>query len=304
MWKKVAAFLLAGLVTVGAETFSYDRPVVKTLESNGPPAGRLDLVFVSDGFTVTEEKLFQEQVQAACSYLWGTEFYSDFRKMFNVHTCFVPATRSPSGTNFPFGSSYVNEAVGTITLTRSEEAARVAQKAPGCDFVIVMSTLTGLSHGGSQIFLASKDTGAFPHELGHTLGLLGDEYNSPTRQDDRDRFKLPVSGDLQYPNLTLPAFCDVSTPEKMAKTIKWGHLFSLPDAQEVVGAFPGGYYRGDGVFRPSFTCTMRSSQSSKFCPVCHEALTRRLYQLCGMPFEHDAYHRRFPLKRWKSGLNY
>lgn len=60
----------------------------------------------------------------------------------------------------------------------------------------------------------------------------------------------------------------------------------------------------DGVFRPSYTCTMRDSRNSKFCPVCHEALTRRLYEICAMAFDHDAYHRRFPLKRWKSGLNY
>lgn len=200
MWKKLAIFVLGAVMAAGAESFPYDRPVVKTLESHGPSAGRLDLVFVSDGYT--------------------------------------------------------------MTVSRFEEASRVAQKAPGCDIVIVMSTLTGLSHGGSQTTLTARDTGAFPHELGHTLGKLGDEYNSPTRQADRETFTMPRSGDLEYPNLTLPAFCDVSTPEKMAKTIKWGHLLSLPDAKDVVGAYPGGYYRMDGVFRPSYTCTMRDGAYS------------------------------------------
>lgn len=303
MWKQLAAFLLGSLMA-GAETFPYDRPVVKTLESHGPPASRLDLVFVSDGYTAIEEKLFLEQVETACRYLWGTEFYSDFRNLFNVHTCFVPATKGANGVNYPFGSKYVNEAVGSTFVTRFDEATRVAQKAPGCDIVIVMSTLTGLSHGGPQTMLTSKDTGAFPHELGHTLGRLGDEYNSPTRQADRETFQIPRSGDLNYPNLTLPAFCDVSTPEKMARTIKWGHFLSLPDAKDVVGAIPGGYYRADGVYRPSFSCVMRDGHNSKFCPVCHEALTINLYRFCGMTFDHDAYHRRFPLKRWKSGMNY
>lgn len=81
------------------------------------------------------------------------------------------------------------------TATRPSKT-RVAQKAPGCDIVVVMSTLTGLSHGGPQTMLTSKDTGAFPHELGHTLGRLGDEYNSPTRPADRETFQIPRSGDL------------------------------------------------------------------------------------------------------------
>lgn len=300
--------ILIGSMTsalVAAESFDYEKPLVRTVESHGSPTSKVDLVFVSDGYTTFEKDKFQDDIQATCRYLWGTEFYGDNRSNFNVHSCFVPAHQTARGVEFPFGSVYVEEAVGYMKLTREAEAQKVAQKAPGCDFVIVLSTLSGVSHGGAQVIvLAGRNIGAFPHELGHSLGLLGDEYNSTTRQADREKFPLPARGDLDYPNLTLATCCDPSTPERMAKTVKWSHLFSLPDAKEVLGTYLGGYYRGDGVYRPSYRCVMRDSADSKFCPVCHEALSRRIAAVCGFPFDHEAYHRRYPLKLWKYQLNY
>lgn len=239
LWLGLLVLLANSLVA--AEPFDYDHPLVKTVESHGSPQSKVDLVFVSDGYTAFEKDQFQADVQAACRYLWGTEFYRDNQSNFNVHSCFVPAQPSVSGVHFPFGSAYRDESVGYMKLTREAEAQRVAHRAPGCDFVVVLSTLSGVSHGGGKVIvLGARDVGALPHELGHSLGLLGDEYNSTNRQADRERFPLPARGDLDYPNLTLTTCCDASTPERLAKTIKWGHFFALADAKDVLGNYLGG----------------------------------------------------------------
>jgi hypothetical protein len=56
---------------VAAEPFDYNHPQVKTVESHGSPANKVDLFFLSDGYTAFEKDLFQADIQSACRYLWG-----------------------------------------------------------------------------------------------------------------------------------------------------------------------------------------------------------------------------------------
>jgi len=279
--------------------FDYAKATVKTLETHGPSGQKFDLVFIADGYTTLQYQDFMQDVKSACDYLWQTSFYGEYRSYFNIHSCFVPAIQVASGIQFPFGSAQLNAEVGSLYVTRMAELEQVSQKAPGCDLIIVLSTLSGTSNGGSPIVIASRDYAALGHEMGHNLGGLGDEYNSDTRQADRDLHPLPLRSDFAQVNLTLPAFVDLSSPKKLAETVKWKHLLALPDGPAVVGAVPGGYYRADGVYRPSFRCIMRNHRDVLFCPVCHEEMVKKLMQFCNIPFNHEEYHRLHPLRSWK-----
>ncbi|MBS2033996.1 hypothetical protein JST97_03360 [bacterium] len=283
--------------------FDYDRAVVKTVESNGSSEIRYDLVFVADGYTQSQYRAFLEDVNQALQLLWGIEFYRDYRRWFNVHTVFVPAVQEISGIQYPFGSTAAGDAIQTLHLTHLDELKKVTGRLPGCDTVVVMSTYPGTSTGGEPIILAGRDYGALGHELGHNLGKLGDEYSSRTRTADLDR-RLPQGRDFEQVNLTQAAYFDNSSPARMAQTIKWKHFFSLPDGERVVGAYQGGFYRELDVYRPCYSCVMRSHRDSRFCPVCHEEMTRRLMKSCSQPFDDAAYHRKYPLRLWQSQMNY
>ena len=117
------------------------------------------------------------------------------------------------------------------------------------------------------------------HEIGHSFANLADEYTGDvaysdvypegvepvepniTRQLDRDRIKWKA---FLTPNVPLP------TPESDESTAK---------AQQLVGAFEGGGYLTEGIYRPEQSCWMGSLEPGEgFCVVCREAI-RQLVEL-------------------------
>lgn len=135
------------------------------------------------------------------------------------------------------------------------------------------------------------------HELGHSLGGLGDEYESGGFLEDRESSQLP-SGDFACANLSREGFLDPTNRDTLRKTAKWGHFLDLPDSYPLVSAYQGGFYRTVGVWRPSFRCVMRDADSVIFCPVCHEEMVKAILKRCGERFDDAAYHRKYPLKSW------
>jgi hypothetical protein len=107
------------------------------------------------------------------------------------------------------------------------------------------------------------------HELGHTLGLLGDEYNVP--------------GDSCYYNEpTIPLPANIAQIED--GDVKWSDWFDastpVPTPPQNASDHPVGAYLGayncDDLVRPAHRCKMNSSLDD-FCAVCSEQLVRRLY---------------------------
>lgn len=288
--------LLCVPLALATPRFDYERPIIKTVVANGNPSQKVDLVFVSDGYLSRESSTFDRDVKDAANELFQYSFFREYRQHFNVHSAFVPSFPN----QFAFGSVMRDPASGMVTISKKSEVEAVARKAPGCDIVIALSTLNGRASGGHIICLPSRKFAPLAHELGHRLGKLGDEYDSMSSLVDREHHNLNEvrDGDLPYPNLTLPKYFDNSNRASLKKTIKWKHFLDLPGSDDLVGAFQGGYYRAVDVYRPSYSCIMRSNQAP-FCPVCHEAMVIETYKICGLPFEDAAYHRRHPLSQWK-----
>jgi hypothetical protein len=109
-----------------------------------------------------------------------------------------------------------------------------------------------------------------PHELGHQLANLGDEYESAYSGYP------PCEAECPEPNLTNQTdpgslkwalWLDADTPIPTPET---------PAYASSVGLFEGGRYQATGVFRPFQDCAMRTL-GKPFCPVCREALVRSFY---------------------------
>ena len=299
MLKNALLGLVMGLSVAGADpSFRYDRPTIKTVVSHGDPSRKVDLVFLGDGYTPREASEFDRDVREACQSLWQYPFFKDYKDHFNVHSAFVPSETIPSRMVYAFGSVLSDPLSGVVSISKEKEVLQVAQQAPGCDVVIVFTTLSGRANCGSIITLPNRGFSALPHELGHKIGKLGDEYNSTSSQIDREQHALVGQDDLDYPNLTRNRFIDPSSRASLRKTAKWGHFIDLPGADPLVGAMEGGYYRGREVWRPSVGCIM-GGKSGAFCPVCHEEMVKQVYAICGIPFDDTAHHRKHPLSQWK-----
>jgi hypothetical protein len=301
--------LLLILLVLGGAAVAQPQPTltglkVETLLDNGPPGQRIDLVFCGDGFRHSERAQLKASVSDLLGELWRVSPFGDLKWCFNVHLVYLDA---PSGErvdgrrtgDFVLGSyKDSKEVTDLIRLRYPERVDKVVANAPACDVAIVVTRMDGRSHAGRHVLISEPHKTVLAHEFGHQLAQLGDEYNSASLLADRESRPLPREGDLPHVNLTLSAFIDPSTPQSIMKTAKWGHFLKLPDG-DVVSAFQGGYYRVVDVWRPSGRCIMSESTYPYFCPVCHEHLYSSLVKQTGRAFDHDRYHRDYPLSRWK-----
>ncbi len=293
-----------------AFTTAHAEPVVtglscETLLRSGPEATRIDIVFCGDGYQKSQRKELKSDVEALLTELWAISPYKELKSEFNVHLVYLDAPPGPridgkrSG-DFLLGShKRAGEASDLVHLRYPQRVSAVVANAPACDVSIVVTRMEGRSHSGQPMVISRGYRLVLAHEMGHFLGQLGDEYTSSQLTSDRERHPFPKSGDLPHANLTLAGYIDPSTPDTIRKTSKWKHFLDLPDG-DLVSAYQGGYYRVMDVWRPTNACIMGMSKYSLFCPVCHEQLYRSVLEKNGKTFEHDRYHREFPLKLWRS----
>jgi hypothetical protein len=112
----------------------------------------------------------------------------------------------------------------------------------------------------------------FVHEFGHGFVSLGDEYyTSDVAYNDFYSTEVePLD-----PNLTTLIDFD----SKWKDMVEEGTPIPTPDTEEYadkVGAFEGGGYVMEGVYRPFTDCTMKSITIDNFCPVCKRAIQQMI----------------------------
>ncbi len=119
--------------------------------------------------------------------------------------------------------------------------------------------------------------GIITHELGHKVGALADEY---------DCYVCDGSDDGRtYTGIERPG-ANVTTITDRSAT-KWADLIDpntpIPTTGDnpvgVAGLFAGGDYFAQGIFRPQFTCHMRTTNSG-LCAVCRRHLQKVLRYRC------------------------
>jgi len=165
-----------------------------TIEQNGPPSDKLDLLFLGDGYTSDQLDKFERDVRRLSNHLFKYSPYKEHRRDFNVWALAPPAAES--GVNRPSNGTYRHSPIGlTYDAFGSERYLlafdnlgfrTITQHAP-YEFVIILGN--SAVYGGGGIFglystaaVDSSQAGYLVvHELGHHLAALADEYyTSPT----------------------------------------------------------------------------------------------------------------------------
>jgi hypothetical protein len=199
-----AAAAIALVVPTAAQAQLPPNKIVP-LQVTGPASERLNLVILGDGYTAAEMQKYRDQVEKHLNIQWSFEPFKSYRNYFNVYmievespvsgiscdpddgnvrratplrleyagTC--PATANARGITFGSGGSAVLNALAaqipgvvaanrqTLTLANTNTYGGIG----GTD-----ATTSGGSPQGPLIS---------PHELGHSLGGLQDEYPYSTR---------------------------------------------------------------------------------------------------------------------------
>jgi hypothetical protein len=268
----------------GQATFS-------SILTNGPAPNRLNIVFLSEGYTSGQLTKFLVDATNAANLFLTNQPFAEYRPYFNAYAIAVPSAESgsdhptwPSSKDTYFNSTYgYSDYIMSIPPDdfdtnynngQGKVDALLNTYMPGCDLAVLLvnDMNIGGSDGGGKTAIAAFNLWVgdiLLHECGHVLAGLGDEYTAA----------YPGFPDIEEPN---------TTRETNRAAIKWNAWISTntpvptppTDHQydNVVGLFEGAHYHSNGWYRPRLNCRMASPFTGFFCEVCSEALVLSLYR--------------------------
>lgn len=167
------------------------RGTVAALFENGPPAEKVDLLVIADGYTAEQAEKFRGDVARLCGVLFDTEPYKSRKGSFNVRHLHVPSAepgisnpRKGVWRDAPFGTSF--NAFDSDRYVLTYENARLREAAAQAPYDALMIVCNDRKYGGGGIFnlwaTCTADSGpasyVFVHEFGHSFAGLADEYYS------------------------------------------------------------------------------------------------------------------------------
>ncbi|GAA1527100.1 M64 family metallopeptidase [Actinomadura kijaniata] len=262
---------------------------VVPVQVTGDPAKRFNLVILGDGYTSADRAKFRAHVDKHLSDLWTIEPFKSYRSYVNVYAVEIasdesgvscdPALSSPRRTT-PLGMAFwggCKEAGPQRLLTMNATAAKS-----------YADLVAGTNAGNRQILaLANSDTyggagGAYatasggnalsalitPHELGHSLGGLDDEYDYYQRGVPGGTYTGPEPESIHHTLLT-----ERQMREQKKKWWRW--LGERSESGGVIGRYEGGLYSTKGVWRPS-RHSMMKTLGYYFDQVGRERMTQRI----------------------------
>ncbi|MGW7517536.1 M64 family metallopeptidase [Streptomyces sp. NPDC054796] len=247
-------------------------PEVVPLQVTGPAEKRFNLVLLGDGYTAEELDDFRADADAHLNVLWSIEPFASYRSYLNVYAVLTPSPESgvdcdPDLTSprrdTPLGMGFwggCREAGPQRLLTMdSAAAARYADLVPGT--TDANRQIVGLAHsdtyGGAGGTYATASGGnalsslITPHEIGHSLGGLQDEYDYYQRGEPGGAYEGGEPDSAHHTLLT-----EAQMRERHAKWWRWLGEKSLSGG--TIGRHKGGMYSTKGVWRPSRHSMMKT----------------------------------------------
>ncbi|MEU6982362.1 M64 family metallopeptidase [Streptomyces sp. NPDC046324] len=272
--------LTAGLMGAGPAVAESPTPAdsalapanVVPVQLTGPADKRFNLVIMGDGYTAEETAEFRADVETHLGVLWSIEPFASYRSYVNVWAVEVPSPESgvdcdpgldaprrdtPLGMAF-WGGCNPNSVQRLLTVD-SAKAAALADLVPGTSAANrqIVALANSDTYGGAGGSYATASGGnalsslITPHEIGHSLGGLQDEY---------DYYARGVAGGTYEGTEPTSAHHTLLTEERMREQrAKWWRWLGEPsEAGGVIGRHEGGLYSTKGVWRPSKHSIMKT----------------------------------------------
>jgi hypothetical protein len=255
------------------------------IEQNGKPAKKVDLLFLSEGYNISEKEKFFADVKRLSNSLFEVFPFTKKRSQFNVIALFKPSEESGSDIpgesiykNTVFNSTFYTFNISRYLTTSDMKSIYDAAASVARDFMVVLVNTARYGGGGvyNQLTVCSSDHAlsakVLVHELGHSFAGLADEYYS-SEVAYENFYNLAV--EPWEPNITTL----VDFPSKWKSFLADTTPVPTPRSSEyksVTGVFEGGGYMDKGIYSPMQDCMMKSNATDRFCPVCSAAIRKAI----------------------------
>ncbi|WP_329113809.1 M64 family metallopeptidase [Streptomyces sp. NBC_01353] len=249
-----------------------DTATVVPVQTTGPADKRFNLVVMGDGYTAEEMPAFRADVEKHLNVLWSVEPFASYRSYINVWAVEVPspesgvdcdpgldAPRRDTPLDMGFWGGCNPGSVQRLLTVDSGKAASLADLVPGTSGANrqIVALAHSDTYGGAGGSYATASGGnalsslITPHEIGHSLGKLQDEYDYYARGVAGGTYSGPEPSSTHHTLLT-----EEQMREQRAKWWRW--LGDRSEAGGVIGRFEGGLYSTEGVWRPSKHSIMKT----------------------------------------------
>lgn len=243
-----------------------------TLLYQGSSEQYINLVVMGDGFTASQIPNFNAQASSLINYLFNTVPFSHYKKYFNVFTIQVVSDESGikhPGTAFDctglpvsnptnyFSTTF--DYAGIHRLLAPDNSVQVLEVIsshfPDFDQGIILANSTEYGGSGGSISVTSLNSASreiMIHELGHSFGLLADEYWAG----------------MQYAHE-----CANMTANNNPATIRWKPWLTSGTGISI------NQFTGFNWYKPTELACKMELLNTPFCAVCKEALIERIHSL-------------------------
>src|SRR3954469_6259141 len=264
-------FALVCAAPAGAQTIpttGVGSATVVPIQVTGPAANRFNLVIAGDGYTEAEQDKFMQQVDKHLNIMWSIEPYKSYRNYINVYAIKIisaesgidcdpdltsPRKDTPLSMAFWGGCSAAS--VQRLVTVNNAALSRYTALAPGVSqrLAIGNSDTYGGAGGANATATGGNSMSALisPHEIGHSLGGLQDEYDYYTRGVLGGCYTGGEPTSIHHTLLTID--------QMLAQQKKWWRWIGEPsEAGGLIGRYEGGMYFDKCVWRPSQHSIMKT----------------------------------------------
>jgi hypothetical protein len=251
---------------------AFCQATLQQILPNGPTNKRINIVFLSEGYTADQLDQFSIDAERYLNHLLVTSPFDEYSSYFNAFT--ISVASAESGSDHPkqndYRDTYFNTSYGTDTERlmsipygasgREKINSLLSQFLPDYELPILLVNDAEYGGAGGSMTIVSRNSlgpDALVHELGHTLASLDDEYAGA----------FSGGGSAERPNSTqetrrefikLHQWIDDSTPIPTPES---------HDFDTVVGLFEGAHYQETGWYRTWRNGSGTSTSGTSNCSI-------------------------------------
>ena len=256
--------LLVSLIVLFSISLNASAEPFETIINNGSPQNRVDIAILGDGYTAAQLTQYRTDVQTFLQGVFAQEPYREYQRYYNVHR--IDVTSNQSGADHPervppvfvdtaFDATYNCSNIQRLICVNTTKVNQViAASLPANYYDVILVLVNDTEYGGSggSVAVASTNSAAVElilHEVGHSFGLLADEYagGGPSCNPNVEPPEANATRETTRALIKWNAWIDLATPIPTTTT-----------TNGIPGLYVGSKYCDAGLYRPTYNNKMRN----------------------------------------------